>query len=224
MIPPASSGLAYSLPIPGTRLIGRQEEVAAGRSLLLDDAVPLLTLTGPGGVGKTRLALAIAAEVVLHFADGVVWVDLAPLADPALVAATVASALHVIPDPNHPLPGELVRVLRPRQTLLLLDNCEHLLSATAELVATLLAACPALQILATSRAPIRIRGEQDLPVDPLPLPPADATSLEVLTQNEAVRLFVERARSVRPAFQVEASNVAAVAALCRHLDGLPLAI
>jgi predicted ATPase/DNA-binding CsgD family transcriptional regulator len=219
----SASSLLGSLPIPRTRLIGRPAEVSAARALLLDEAVPLLTLTGPAGVGKTRLALAIAGEVAVHFADGVVWVDLAPLTDPTLVPATIATALALTPDPQQPLASEIARLLRPRQTLLLLDNCEHLLAATAELVATLLTNCPALQVLATSRAPLRIRGEQEVPVDPLPLP-AETTPLEALAQNEAVRLFAERAHAMRRTFQLEADNAATLAALCRRLDGLPLAI
>jgi predicted ATPase/DNA-binding CsgD family transcriptional regulator len=207
-----------------TRLIGREAEVATGRALLLEEAVALLTLTGPGGVGKTRLALAMAAEVGQHFADGVVWVDLAPLADPQLVAAAVMAALDVTPDPNCPLTSELVRLLRPRQMLLLLDNCEHLLAATAELVATLLASCPAVQVLATSRAPLQIRAEQEMPVDPLPLPSAGDSSIEVLGLNTSVQLFADRARMVRPAFRLEPSNATVVAEICRRLDGLPLAI
>ena len=215
---------AQTYPHPRTRLIGREVEIAAGRARLLDDAVPLLTLTGPGGSGKTRLALALATEVEPHFADGAAWVDLAPLADPALLPATVARALGVTPIPGLPLAEEIVRQLRPRQTLLLLDNCEHLLPAVAALVSSLLAACPALQVLATSRAPLHVRGEHELPVDPLPLPPAETLPLARLGENEAVRLFVARAYAVSPAFALDETNAAAVSEVCRRLDGLPLAI
>ncbi|MGH2614230.1 MAG: LuxR C-terminal-related transcriptional regulator [Thermomicrobiales bacterium] len=212
-------------PIPRTRLIGREEERATARAWLLDDAVPLLTLTGPGGVGKTRLALAVAAEVAAQFADGVVWVDLAPLAEPSLVPGTVANALGIIPAVGRPVDETLRRHLRPRQTLLLVDNCEHVLSAVADLASGLLAVCPALQILATSRAPLHVRGERELPVAPLPLPPSDAPLLpEVLGQNEAVRLFCERASAVDPALSGSTRTLADVAEICRRLDGLPLAL
>jgi non-specific serine/threonine protein kinase len=213
-----------SLPIPRTRLIGREAEVAGAHVFLLDDAVPLLTLTGPGGVGKTRLAFTVAREMAEYFADGVTWVDLAPVSDAALVPAALATALGLGLPPDHRLLEELIRHLRPQQRLLLLDNCEHVLRGVAELAAALLATCPAVQVLATSRAPLRIRGEQQLPVNPLSLPPDTPISWEVVMANPAVRLFHERARAVRPEFRVDEANAASVAALCRYLEGLPLAI
>jgi predicted ATPase len=216
--------LRRSLPIPRTRLISREIERGLARDLLLNEAVPLMTLIGPGGVGKTRLALAIAQEVTAFFADGVVWVDLAPVMDPTLVPATVAAAIEFVPSPERPIAAELARHLRARQMLLLLDNCEHLAPAVADLVTGLLAACPAVQILATSRAALKLHDEHQLPVDPLPVPPADASTLAAVAEHAAVRLFVERARAARPAFQLDDANADTVATLCRHLDGLPLAI
>jgi predicted ATPase/DNA-binding CsgD family transcriptional regulator len=218
----ASSPLG-SLPLRRTRLIGREGEIAAARQFLLEDAVPLLTLTGPGGTGKTRLSLAIADDVADHFADGVVWVDLAPLTDPALVPAAFIAALGLRPAADTAIGEALIHALHPRQTLLLLDNCEHVVTASADLVGSLLARCPALQVLATSRAPLHLQAEQLLPLDPLPLP-ADDAALAIVAQNEAVQLFAERARAVRPAFALTEANAATVAALCRRLDGLPLAI
>src|SRR5688572_18266419 len=157
-------------PTPRTRLIGREAERAMGRTLLLDEAVPLLTLTGPGGVGKTRLALAVASYIADRFADGVIWVDLAPLTDASLVGDAAARASGLVPPPDQPADEMVIRHLRSRQALLLLDNCEHLLIGVTPFVARLLVACPAVQVLATSRAPLRLRSEHELSVDPLPLP------------------------------------------------------
>ncbi|MGH2616151.1 MAG: ATP-binding protein, partial [Thermomicrobiales bacterium] len=181
-----------------------------------------LTLTGPGGVGKTRLALAIAADVADRFADGIVWVDFAPVQDSGLVPATVAQALGIVPRPGQPIAEEILRHLRRRQCLLLLDNCEHVLLPVAELASTLLTSSPALQILATSRAPLRIRGEQEFPVEPLPLPAGK--SLEALAGNASIRLLVQRAQSMRPSFVLDAAIAQDVVDICRRLDGLPLAI
>jgi predicted ATPase len=183
-----------------------------------------LTHTGPGGVGKTRLAVAIAKEVADRFADGVVFIDLAPLPDSALVSPVTASALNLQPVASQAIEDALIRHLRAKQTLLLFDNCEHLLTAVADLAAVLLTACPVLQVLATSRAPLHLRGEQELPVNPLPVPGEGHVAWEEMTASAAVRLFAERARSVRPDFNVDERDIAAMAAICRRLDGLPLAI
>ena len=158
-----------------------------------------------------------------QFSDGVVWIDLSSLVDPMLVPATVAQALGIVPVAGLPVEEQLVQALRPRQTLLLLDNCEHLLDVTADLAADWLRSCPAVQILATSRTPLDLRGEQELPVEPFPLPAVDAAP-DVLAANAAVRLFVERSHAVDPRFVLNDANAATIAAICRRLDGLPLAI
>lgn len=212
------------VPWPRSRLLGRRDELATARTALIDDVVPLLSLTGPGGVGKTRLALAIAHEVGGAFADGVFWVDLAPVSDPAMVPGAVLAAIGIVPAAEQPGILALTHHVRMRQCLLLLDNCEHLVAAAAALASALLASCPALQILTTSRAPLRIRGEVEHVVDPLPLPGAPGELPEDLGRNEAVALFVERSRAVRPGFALSHENAPSIAALCRRLDGLPLAI
>ncbi len=173
--------------------------------------------------GKTRLAQSLAAELASRGADGVAWVDLAPLADPALVPLTVAQALGLTPVPGLEVTAQVIARLQSRETFVFLDNCEHLIEGVADLVASWLPACPTMQIVATSRSPLRLRSEREFPVEPLPLPQADAT-VESLMQNDAVRLFVERAEAVDPRFVLDASNVREVAAICRALDGLPLAI
>jgi non-specific serine/threonine protein kinase len=223
MVAPTSSFLG-ALPLARTRLIGREVERASARAFILESAVPLLTLAGPGGVGKTRLALAIAGDMTPHFAHGITYVDLAALSDPALAPVAVAAALGMTGSPDRPVSEAVASFLRPRQSLLVLDNCEHLLTAIAEMVSMLLNVCPALQVLVTSRAPLRIRGEQILPVPTLATPAASATDPDEIGSASAVTLFVERARAVDPRFTLREADPRVVADICRRLDGLPLAI
>jgi predicted ATPase/DNA-binding CsgD family transcriptional regulator len=221
---PDRERLGAPLPAPLTSFVGREREVAEVADLLRRPDVRLVTLTGPGGVGKTRLALAVAAELAPDFADGAAFVPLAPLADPALVLPTVAAALGVREAGDRPPAAGLVEALRERALLLVLDNFEHVLAA-APPVADLLAGCPGLRVLATSRVRLRLRGEREVPVQPLGLPdPERLPSVEELAEIEAARLFVERARDVRPGFALTEANAAAVSEICRRLDGLPLAL
>ena len=206
-----------------TSFVGRRRELEEVTGLL--DATRLLTLTGPGGVGKTRLAARLADQVASRYGAGAGLVELGGLADPSLVAQSVASTLGVREQPGYGVFDTLVHYVRPRRLLLLLDNCEHLLPASAELADALLRACPELQVVATSRQALGIAGETVYAVPSLSVPAADRLpQLERMLDWEAVLLMVERARASRPGFGLDQQNARLVLHLCRRLDGIPLAI
>jgi predicted ATPase/class 3 adenylate cyclase len=213
-----------NLPVQTTPLLGREHEVADARERLLHEDVRILTLTGPGGTGKSRLALQVAADLIDDFRDGACFVALAPITDPGLVLATIAQALEMRDVGGRPILDSLKDYLRHRTLLLVLDNFEQVLSA-ASAVGELLGTSSGLKVLVTSRAPLELRGEQELPVPPLDLPdPRRFPSLDALIRYAAVALFVERATAIRPDFVVTDENARAVAEICVRLDGLPLAI
>jgi len=212
-----------NLPRHPASFIGRTREIAEVKRLLA--ATHLLTLTGAGGVGKTRLAIEVAADLLAEFPDGVWLVELAPLADPDLVPQTVAAAMHIREQPGRSFLATLLDTLQDRRVLIVLDNCEHLIVACANLTEDLLRACPDVQILATSREALGVPGEIAWPVPSLSLPDLmRLPPLEQLTGYEAVQLFVERAVGAHPAFRVTTQNAPAVAQVVHRLDGIPLAI
>ncbi len=220
---PASAAPATNLPTPISSFIGRTAEIAEIRELLAETR--LLTLTGAGGTGKTRLALRVAAEVAPRYPAGAWLVELADLVDPGLVAATAATVLGLPDDGARPPLDRLREHLRSGTTLLVLDNCEHLIAACVDLVAALLSACPNLTVLATSREALGLIGELAWHVPSLDLPPAHGSlTPDEALRFDAVRLFVERARLSRPGFRPGPENLAAVLQICRRLDGIPLAI
>jgi predicted ATPase/class 3 adenylate cyclase len=219
----ALAAAPHNLPQPLTTFVGR--EALVGQAIELVRASRLVTLVGAGGIGKTRLSLRVASEVVDEFADGAWFVELAPLTDPLRVPQAVASALHVKEEAGRSVLDVLVGQLADRRLLLVLDNCEHLLEACARLAGALLAAAPGVSILASSREPLHVGGERCCPVPVLPAPPPGvAASPEALDAFDAVKLFVERARAVAPQFAVTPRNAHSVAAICRRLDGIPLAL
>ena len=213
-----------NVPTPPTSLIGREQEVVEICALLRQPEVHLVTLTGPGGVGKTHLSQQIALEVLNDFAGGVCFVPLASINDPDLVVSTIAQAFGLKETGDESLLDLLKAYLRDKHLLLLLDNFEQVVVA-APVLSEMLAVCSRLKILVTSRAVLRIRGEHEFPVPTLALPDLKHPSKnQALAQYAAVILFLERARAVKPDFQVTATNAYVIAQICVHLDGLPLAI
>ena len=211
-----------SLPKPLTSFIGRERELAQAKRLLRDSY--LVTLTGPGGSGKTRLCIAVAAEVAGDYPDGVYFVPLAPVRDPGLVPSAIVQSIGLQDARDAPLMEHLIGQLRERQLLIVLDNFEHLL-AGAPVVTRLLRETTAVRILASSRSPLRVSGEQECPVPPLAVPDPDASPTAAsLATCESVRLFTERAAGVVPGFILDDENAPTVAQIARRLDGLPLAI
>jgi predicted ATPase len=211
-------------PTHATPFIGRQDELAALTDLLKRDDVRLLTLTGPGGIGKTRLSLQVAADLADEFEHGALFVELAPITDSDLVTTTIASALGVIEAGDEPLLEILTRSLRKKHLLLVIDNFEHVIAA-APVVSDLIAGAPKLKIMTTSRELLRVYGERDYPVPPLGLPEESRQrTVAAISQCEAVSLFIQRATAAQAGFEITEDNAQAIAEICTRLEGLPLAI
>jgi predicted ATPase/class 3 adenylate cyclase/tetratricopeptide (TPR) repeat protein len=213
--------IANNLPQQTTSFIGREREQAELKTLL--SSARLLTLLGMGGLGKTRLSLHVAANVMADFPDGIWFIDLAPIRDETLVVSNVAQVLGVREEPDRSLLHSVCAHLKPRRSLLIFDNCEHLIQPAADLANALLRAAPHLRVMASSREALRIPGEQAYPVHPLPVP-GRGDSLEALSQSTAVRLFVERAQQHKPSFALNAREAPAVVELVARLEGIPLAL
>jgi DNA-binding SARP family transcriptional activator len=213
----------HNLPASRTTFVGRERDIAEIERAL--SMTRLLTLTGTGGSGKTRLALEVARNMIGAYTDGVWLVELAPLSEEALLPQALAAVLGVQEQREHSLTDTLVDFLRKKEALLVVDNCEHLVDAVTPLVDALLDSCPHLKVLATSREALGIVGEMNRPVPPLSLPdPSGRPTAEELERYESVRLFVERARFRNPAFSLTSENAHAVAEICQRLEGIPLAI
>ncbi len=221
VLPPMPS--TTNLPVQLTSFVGRQAEMAEVRGLLQTSR--LLTLSGPGGTGKTRLALEVATKLLDDYLHGVWHVELAPLADPALVTHTIAATLGVREQPRRTIQDALLDYLRTKTMLLILDNCEHLIATCAQLADTMLRAAPSLKIVVSSREPLGVAGETAYRVPSLPLPdPRHLHDLDALAQNDCVHLFLDRARASYPSFRLTQKNALAIADICRRLDGIPLAL
>src|ERR1700682_404856 len=219
---PAPSRLPTNLPEPVSELIGRDAEL--DEILDLSTSHRLVTLTGAGGIGKTRLGFEAARHLLQRFADGVWAIELAPLSDPALVPVTVATALGLELASGTASPLFVANALRSKQLMLVLDNCEHMADAAARMAEALLRANPAARVMATSRELLRVEGEWVYPVPPLAVPAEGSPDSEDPLRYGAVRLFVERARAAAPHFSSDARSAAAIGGICRRLDGIPLAI
>ncbi len=213
--------IPHNLPHQATSFVGREAEIATARTMLA--STRLLTLLGMGGLGKTRLALRVAAEEIHRYPDGVWFLDLSPLRDSALVAAEAAQVMGVQPEPGRATLQSVCTHLKSRHTLIVLDNCEHLLQASAAFASAVLKAAPFVRIVASSREALHVPGEQALPLRPLPLPAQDA-SVAALLHSPAVQLFVARAQQHRPSFSLDAAHAPAVAELVARLEGIPLAL
>ncbi|MCC6454111.1 MAG: protein kinase [Caldilineaceae bacterium] len=221
---PSIPGPTHNLPAQLTSFVAREAEVAAVQQLLQGDGVRLVTLTGPGGIGKSRLALAIATRCLANFRDGVFFVLLASIDEIALVLPTIAQTLGLREMPNTTVRQNLHAHLQDKELLLVLDNFEQVVTAAAEITA-LLAAAPRLKILVTSREALQVRGEQEFPVPALELPDLrQLPASEEVVHYAAIRLFVQRAQAVKPGFTLHSANAAAIVEICKRLDGLPLAL
>ncbi len=215
---------AAALPQPLTSLIGRERDVAVVIAALREDGARLVTLTGPGGTGKTRLAIQVATEVSEHYSDGVWFVSLAPVRDPDLVVTTIAQAFGIRETSGQPLTASLMMAIGDRQALIVIDNFEQVVLA-APLLSDLLGNCPRLSVLVTSRIPLHLYGERVIAVPPLAVPdPDQLASYDRLHAVAAVQLFVSRAQAAQSTFALTQNNARAVADICIRLDGLPLAV